>query len=90
MRRHKTNAKNVANLKLELKKLKESQSAREKQLYYVTVRSIVGKHYAQKNIRQALDLKMKYWRQLSYLQEEPIPLVTSVSNETKENIKAFT
>ena len=57
--------------------------------YYLTVRSTVGKHYVEQNIRQALDLKMNHWRKLSYFQEEPIPVQTSVSNETKEDIKTF-
>ena len=88
-RKLETNAKIIANLKTSLKKLKQSQSAREKQLYYLTVRSIVGKHYVERKLRQSLAIQMGHWKKISYLQEDPLPVVSSITKETTESIKKF-
>ncbi|WAR08763.1 hypothetical protein MAR_018721, partial [Mya arenaria] len=87
--RHNTYAKIVANVKLQLKALKQSQTVRGRQRYYIITKSLVGKHAVEKKNRQALDLKYSYWTRLCHLQEEPILRITPVSEETKESIKSF-
>lgn len=87
--KHETNAKIVARLKVNLKKLKTNQTKRGKQLYYTLIHSLVGKHAIEKQLRQALDLKWSHWCKLSLLQQEEIPKSDSLSTETKDSIKTF-
>lgn len=86
---HETNAKIVANVKMELKKLKENQCKRSKQQYYTLIQSIVGKHWVERKIRKALDIKLQYMKRMSLLADEPIPKYDALSSESRECIKSF-
>ncbi|XP_052818376.1 uncharacterized protein LOC128244406 [Mya arenaria] len=54
-KKHETNAKIAASVKLNLKKLKENQTKRGRQLYYWLTQSLVGKHIVTKQLCEALD-----------------------------------
>jgi len=88
-RQHATHRKIVANMKTELKKLKTDRTKDARKKYHWLTQSIVGKHAVERRLTKELDIKWDYWQQISFLQEEHVPRVDAMSDETKGHIKRF-
>lgn len=87
--KHRTNVTIIAQLKTNIKELRKKQSKRERTLYQRLVKSLIGKSSFESHIRKELDIKWKYWMEISASEIDSIQRSDSLSSDTKQAIDRF-
>ncbi|WAR17069.1 hypothetical protein MAR_031663 [Mya arenaria] len=87
--KNKTNARIVAELKLNLKELKKNQTKRGRQEYYLVTRAILRKNAMEAKFKKELEIKWKLWMNMSETELDEFKRSDAMKMEVKQEIERF-